>query len=81
MNAKSTMRMKVKAYIAERRASGFALTIDEQQLLRFARFVDGSGYRGPLTIHLASRWALASKAGRRLTAARRIEVLRGFARY
>jgi integrase len=81
MNANSTMQMKVRAYVAERRASGFALTIDERQLLRFARFVDRSGYRGPLTVELASRWALASRAGRRFTAARRIEVLRGFARY
>jgi integrase len=81
MNAGATMQVKVRKYIAERRAGGFALTIEERQLLRFARFVDRSGYRGPLTVQLASRWALASKAGRRLTAARRIEVLRGFARY
>ncbi|MEJ0008837.1 MAG: tyrosine-type recombinase/integrase [Steroidobacteraceae bacterium] len=81
MNATSTMRMKVLAYVSGRRAGGFALSIDEQQLLRFARFVDQSGYRGPLTVQLASRWALASKGHRRLTAARRIEVLRGFARY
>ncbi len=81
MSANSTMRMKVRRYIAQRRAGGFALTIDEQQLLRFANFVDNSGYKGPLTVELASRWALASRAGRRLTAARRIEVIRGFAHY
>ncbi len=81
MNANNTMRTKVQAYVAERRACGFALSIDEQQLLGFARFIDRSGYRGPLTIQLASRWALASKGGRRLTAARRIELLRGFGRY
>ena len=81
MNSNSTMRTRVQAYIAERRAGGFALSIDEQQLLRFARFADKSRYRGPLTVRLASRWALASKGHRRLTAARRIEVLRGFARY
>ena len=81
MNGNSTMRARVHAYIAERRAGGFALSIEEQQLLRFARFVETSGYRGPLTVQLAGRWALASKGHRRLTAARRIEVLRGFARY
>jgi integrase len=32
-------------------------------------------------VAVASRWALASKHGRQITAARRIEVLRGFARY
>lgn len=81
MNAKNTMLMKVQAYVAERRACGFSLTIDERQLLRFARFTDKSGYRGPLTVQIASHWALASKGRRRLTAARRIELLRGFARY
>lgn len=81
MNVSSTMRMKVHAYIAERRAGGFGLKIEERQLLRFARFADGTGYRGTLTVQLAARWALASKTGKRLTAARRIEVVRGFARY
>jgi integrase len=75
------MRSKVEAYLAERRQAGFALKIEGEQLARFARFTDDSGYRGALTIAVASRWALASKHGRRLTAARRIEVLRGFARY
>lgn len=81
MNSHSTMRTRVQAYIAERRAGGFALSIDEHQLLSFARFAEKDRYRGALTVRLASRWALASKGQRRLTAARRIEVLRGFARY
>jgi integrase len=81
MNARSAMRSKVEAYLAERRQAGFGLKIEGEQLERFARFTDDSGYRGALTTAVASRWALASKHGRRLTAARRIEVLRGFARY
>jgi integrase len=81
MKTRSTMRSKVETYLAGRRQAGFALKIDGEQLARFARFTDESGYRGALTIAIASRWALASKHGRRLTAARRIEVLRGFARY
>lgn len=81
MNVRGTMRSKVDAYLAERRQAGFALRIEGQQLASFARFVDVTGYRGPLTIEIASRWATASQAGRRLTAARRIEVLRGLARF
>ncbi len=81
MNARSTMREKVDAYLVERRRAGFALTIDARQLARFVCFTDASGYRGTLTIEIARRWATASKQGQRLTAARRIEVLRGFARY
>jgi len=81
MNARSTMRSKVRAYLVERRQTGFILRIEGQQLNCFARFVDDTGYRGPLTIEIASRWANASRLGRRITAARRIEVLRSFARY
>jgi integrase len=81
MNARSTMRAKVEEYLADRRRAGFALKIEAGQLARFARFVDDSGYRGPLTVELASRWARANRHGRPLTAARRIEVLRGLARY
>lgn len=81
MSARQTMRTKVDAYVAERRLAGFDLKIEAEQLERFARFTDASGYCGTLTVDIASRWALASKHGRPLTAARRIEVLRGFARY
>ena len=81
MNAPRTMGPKVVAYLAERRRAGFDLLIEGQQLARFAHFTDQSGYRGALTVAVASRWALASEHGRQLTAARRIEVLRGFARY
>lgn len=81
MNSHDTMLSKVKAYLADRRRAGFALSIAGQQLLSFARFADGSGYRGPLTVDLASRWALANRRGLAITAARRIEVLRNFARH
>jgi len=75
------MQSKVESYLAERRREGFSMKIAGQQLSWFAQFTDATGYRGPLTIELASRWALANRSGRRLTAARRIEVLRAFARY
>src|SRR4051794_35623044 len=81
MNVRSTMQCKVEAYLAERRQAGFVMRVEGQQLTYFARFIDATGYRGPLTIEIASRWASASRLGRRITAARRIEVLRGFARY
>jgi integrase len=81
MNLHDTMLSKVKAYLAFRRGAGFKLSIAGEQLFCFARFADRSGYRGPLTVDLASRWALANRCGLPLTAARRIEVLRSFARY
>jgi len=81
MNPGDTMLSKVNEYLKERRRAGFALSIPGQRLLCFARFADRSGYRGPLTVDLASCWALANRRGLALTAARRIELLRSFARY
>lgn len=81
MNAPATMRTRVESYLGYRRQVGYALKTEGQQLLRFARFAEQSGHQGPLTLELAVRWATASQGQRALTAARRIEVLRGFARY
>jgi integrase len=81
MNAPTTMHAKVESYLAHRRHAGFSLRIEGQQLLRFAHFADQADHRGPLTLELAVRWATASQRHSPLTAARRIEVLRGFARY
>jgi integrase len=77
----NTMMSKVKAYLSYRQHGGFRLMIAGRQLLNFAQFSDSSGYRGPLTVELASRWAVANRTGLALTAARRIEVIRPFARY
>jgi integrase len=74
------MVTQVEEYLAARRHFGFALEVDGQQLLRFARFADSVNHRGPLTQAIATRWALLNVT-RPLTAARRIEVLRPFARY
>ena len=81
MKSGGSMQSKIDAYIAHRRQGGFALTHEAMQLANFARFADKIRHRGALTLELASRWALANRYGRAITAARRIEVLRGFARY
>ncbi len=81
MSAPTTMRAKVEEYLVHRRRAGFKLRIEGEQLLRFARFAEQCGHHGPLTLDLATRWATASRQPNRLTAARRIEVLRSFARY
>jgi integrase len=81
MKSGGSMQSKIDAYIAHRRQGGYALSREATQLANFARFADKIRHRGPLTLELASRWALASQHGRPITAARRIEVLRGFARY
>ena len=62
------MQSKIDAYIAHRRQGGFALTHEAMQLANFARFADKIRHRGALTLELASRWALANRYGRAITA-------------
>ena len=70
----------VEDYLAIWRRLGFALRIQGYQLLRFARFADDIGHRGPLTLQLAVQWARWN-APRPVTWATRIDMLRPFARY
>jgi integrase len=81
MSASARMADRVAAYLAERRRNGFGMSISGGQLAAFARFADSRGHSGPITLALASEWALSSQARRPLTAARRIEVLRSFAKF
>jgi len=71
----------VEQYLADRRSLGFALRVDSQQLRSFARFADGSGHRGPVTIDLVVRWATLPTSRVRRFPGRRLEVIRPFARY
>jgi integrase len=72
---------RVEAYLRYRRCYGFKLSIDATQLRSFARFADEVDTEDHLTVALAIAWARSSKRPYPLTWARRIEVLRGFARY
>ncbi len=81
MKTPDTMTAKVDAYLEYRRRAGFALEIEGTQLARFAHFCDQTGHQGPLKIELAMQWACTAQRPKRLTAARRIEVIRPFARY
>jgi hypothetical protein len=69
-------------YLAERQQFGFDLTIQGSQIKTFARFVDESGYTGPLTLQLVlGRIKRRSKNATPFSWARRLETLRPFARY
>lgn len=81
MNAPGSWMSRVETYLAYRRSHGFKLTIDETRLRSFARFADQTGEQDHLTVALAVAWARASRRPNPLTWARRIEVLRGFARF
>jgi integrase len=78
---KPTMLSRVQAYLAYRRAFGFELQSEGNQLLNFARYADATGHRGALTTELAVRWAsLPPQTDRRYWASR-LENIRRSARH
>jgi integrase len=81
MKQAPTMISLVEDYLAARRQMGFSLDIAGTQLLAFARFADGGGHCGPVTADLMVRWSQSARQATPLTSARRLEVLRPFAKY
>lgn len=81
MSVTKRMIHHVRDYLALRRAFGFQLSIAGQQLGDFARFADSTAGGKPLTLELALRWAQSSSTGKQTSAARRLLILRPFARY
>lgn len=76
-----TMQERVELYITHRRRLGYTYCGTETGLLKFSKWVDQTGYKGPLTTSLATKWAMASKKPNRKTWARRLAYLHGFAKY
>jgi len=81
MSAPTRMTEHVQAYLSLRRAFGFDLSITGQRLQAFARFADREAAGQPFTIELALRWAQSSPTRKQVSAARRLLILRPFARY
>ena len=80
MNAPDFWFKAVDDYLAYRRNLGVALRTEAGQLRNFAQFATQSD-AARLTLALAESWARAIPRPNALTSARRIEVLRGFARF
>jgi integrase len=78
---KTTMRSRVRAYLAQRRALGFRLRSEGYLLLSFARYADRHSSHGRLTNKLAIAWASLPKAADRHCWARRLEAVRRLAQY
>jgi integrase len=81
MSEPTPMVNLVEEYLEYRRRLGYRLRIEGQMLLEFARYADRSGHRGPLTTELAARWARLPAEAAPLYQARRLEVVRCFARH
>lgn len=74
------MISEAEQYLEMRRKLGFAMHIEGEELLRFARYAEREGHNGPLTVEIALQWAQTS-SGSRIYHARRLDIVRRFARY
>jgi len=77
----STMLGWVEEYLAFRRGLGYQLKSPAWSLRAFARYAEQVGHCGPITLDLATRWALASRSNDPAQAARRLAIIRSFARH
>lgn len=81
MKNQGPMTRQAHAYVKHRRALGFDLRKQEFLLMQFARSMDRSGHRGPLTKDLILRWVHQPKAAAASYKANRLSAARCFARY
>jgi len=77
----SDMMRKVEQYVTHRRSMGYRIKTDAYLLRSFGRYADLHAPGEPLTVDLALRWATAPKGTLRIYHAKRLDALRGFARY
>ncbi|ASP69718.1 hypothetical protein [Sinorhizobium meliloti] len=77
-----TMLSFAEDYLSERRALGFKLRMEGHYITAFALFADQQGHRGPITNGVVLNWVQGqAKQATPLSWARRLAVLRPFARY
>lgn len=77
-----TMLSFAEDYLSERRALGFKLRMEGHYITAFALFADQQGHRGLLTNGVVLSWVQGqAKQATPLSWARRLAVLRPFARY
>ena len=81
MPRKLTMTSRVQEYLRQRRALGYKLYREGRQLLNFARYADQSRHQGPLNAALALRWATLPQKVEPAYHARRLNIVRVFARH
>jgi len=77
----AAVRSAVEEYLFARRQLGYDMLVEGAELRRFARYAEGVGHEGPITTALAVRWALLPIHADPLYRARRLDMVRRFARY
>jgi integrase len=77
------MQAHAENYLSERRRLGYQLRSPGHALRSFARYIDDLGLEGPLTVEVMAAWARRAKTpdATPVTWARRLKLLRPFARY
>ena len=83
MSTPITFQSHAENYLDERRRLGYRLRTPGNALRSFARYVDALGHEGPLTVEIMVAWARRAKTNSDIPAtwARRLKLLRPFARY
>jgi integrase len=75
------MHERVEDYLITRRKLGYQLKVEGDELFRFARFADEHGNNKALTTEIMVAWANSSKKASDICPARRIETIRGLAKF
>ncbi len=81
MSRRMTMTDKVEQYLAYRHDLGYELRREGAYLRTFGGYVDSIRHRGALTTEVAVRWARLAASKNPASWARRLELVRCFARY
>jgi integrase len=81
MTGHTTMVALAREYLGFRRKMGFVVGAKGEELLRFARYADQNGHRGPITTELAVQWATHNRGSDPSRHAKRLDNVRQFARY
>ncbi len=76
-----SLAQAVAHYLKCRRRLGFALDTDGRILRSLVRYAHNTGHRGPLTNKLATQWAQSPTQAQLFWWARRLDVVRRFARF
>lgn len=72
---------QVEEYISYKNSLGYQIKIESQELRRFASYAVSIGHNGSLTTDLAFEWATLKPDYSRWYMARRMEIIRTFAKY
>jgi len=81
MSSEHLITRQIDEYITYKRSLGFKISVEAEELRRFAAFARKIGHNGSLTSELAMQWAALKSEYSRFYMARRLETVHTFAKY